>query len=793
MQTDRPFDYAIPPALVPVIQPGMRVWVQFGKGRRQVSGMVVGLSDQAAFAGELKPLLGTLDLAPVLSPELLALAHWLANRTFAFWISCIQTMLPTMLKVDTTKTVTASTTASAATKALLPASGELAIADVADDGQLAAVMKAVQRGELVLHYQLHDRAKAKTITKVRPLLSMAAYAELLTKTRANASQQQRLLQGLADWAKAGEQPVVTAAVDQLQVTRSQFTQAAKKGWLALVEEEVYRDPYPELHGVPLTQPLQLTAEQAPVVATVADAVAAKQATTFLLEGVTGSGKTEVYLQIIAKALADSRTALMLVPEISLTPQMVQRVKGRFGDLVAVLHSGLSDGEKYDEWRRIERGEAQVVVGARSAAFAPLTNIGVFIIDEEHESSYKQDDSPRYHARDVVLHRAALNHAPVVLGSATPSLESRARAEKGVYQLLRLPHRINDHPLPTVHIVDMRTAYKDGGKEDFSKPLLEALATRVAKHEQSVLLLNRRGYSSFVMCRECGFVVTCPNCDISLTLHMDTHTLKCHYCGHEEPIPTRCPNCGSNKIRYFGTGTQKVEASLHQLLPAARVIRMDVDTTRRKGGHAKLLKAFGAHEADILLGTQMIAKGLDFPDVTLVGVINADTGLGMPDFRASERTFQLLTQVSGRAGRAEKPGEVFIQTFNPEHYAIEFAQHHDYEGFFRQEMAIRHRGDYPPYYFSVKITVSHADEGQAAKAIFGLAKELRGALSNSAILLGPTPGAIARLKNRYWYQLVIKYKREPQLATALMQILDETQTTTRHGFQVAIDREPQNFI
>ncbi|HAJ53578.1 MAG TPA: primosomal protein N', partial [Lactobacillus sp.] len=461
--------------------------------------------------------------------------------------------------------------------------------------------------------------------------------------------------------------------------------------------------------------------------------------------------------------------------------------------VAVMHSGLSDGEKYDEWRRIARGEAQVVVGARSAAFAPLKHIGVFIMDEEHETSYKQDSTPRYHARDVLLKRAQIHHAPVVLGSATPSLESRARAEKGVYTLLRLPHRINDQPLPPVHSVDMRESFAQGGQEDFSAPLLDALKLRLQRHEQSVLLLNRRGYSSFVMCRDCGYVAKCPNCDISLTLHMDTHTFKCHYCGHEEAIPCRCPQCGSDKIRYFGTGTQKVEAQLQKLLPDARILRMDVDTTRRKGGHARILNTFGAHQADILLGTQMIAKGLDFPDVTLVGVINADTALGLPDFRASEKTFQLLTQVSGRAGRADKPGEVFVQTFNPDHYAIQYAKRQDYEGFFRQEMAVRHQGNYPPYFFSTKIGVSHVDETQAAKAIFSLAKELRDRLSDQVIMLGPTPGPIARLKNRYIYQIVLKYKHEPTLAETLQHILEETQQSSRQGFQVTIDPEPLSFV
>jgi primosomal protein N' (replication factor Y) len=580
---------------------------------------------------------------------------------------------------------------------------------------------------------------------------------------------------------------------KLGVPRSIITAAAAKGWVEIEGREEYRHPYAELDNLPRTEALTLTPQQKAAFDAVADAFQRGANETFLLEGVTGSGKTEVYLQLMAQTLAAGRDALMLVPEIGLTPQMVARVKGRFGANVAVLHSGLSDGERYDEWRRITRGEAHVVIGARSAAFAPLQNLGLLIMDEEHEASYKQDDSPRYNARDVIRWRGAYHHAPVLLGSATPSLESRARAQKGVYQLLLMPERANHHALPPSEIIDMRAAEVDEQSGDLSTQLTAALTKCLSRGEQAVLLLNRRGFSSFVMCRECGYVAKCPNCDISLTLHMDSHSLRCHYCGHEEAIPHICPSCQSRKIRYYGTGTEKVEQTLKAVLPQARVLRMDVDTTRRKGAHGRILKQFGDGDADILLGTQMIAKGLDFPNVTLVGVINADTALGLPDFRASERTFQLLTQVSGRAGRADKPGQVLIQTYNPDHYAIQLAQHHDYERFFAMEMHMRHEGNYPPYFFTFKLTVSHEDEDKAAKAVYRLADMLKGHLSDQAIILGPTRGAIARVKRRYYYQIVIKYKKEPALQASLEEMLETTQISSRSGYQIAFDREPLSFI
>lgn len=791
MQTNRPYDYLVPTELTQTLQPGMRVIVPFGKGDRKVQGFVMALVEQPAFNGQLKALETAIDLQPVVNPELLALAQWLASDTYAFLITCLQTMLPSVMRAKYSKTVTLIDEIEPELQAsLFNGNDELTFDQTLEPAKMNQLMALQRQDKVQVTYHVGNRAQVKTLTGIQPALDFEQLEEARMGLRQSAKKQQQLISYLQSLIDQPTIPLLKDILQQTTFTRENLTVGRQKGWLKQVKVETYRNPYAQ--AVTQTHKMALRPQQKTAVDAVVTAAHADQDQVFLLEGVTGSGKTEVYLQTIEAVLQQAKTALMLVPEIALTPQMVQRVKGRFGELVAVLHSGLSEGEKYDEWRRIERQEAKVVVGARSAVFAPLDHLGVIIMDEEHEASYKQDESPRYHAREVAIWRSQYHHCPVILGSATPSLESRARAQKKVYQLIRLTERINQQVMPQVQLVDMREALKQEHTANFSQQLLTALKQRLAKGEQSVLLLNRRGFSSFVMCRDCGFVLKCPNCDISLTLHMDTHSMKCHYCGHEEAIPQNCPNCQSHQIRYFGTGTQKVEAELKEILPQARILRMDVDTTRKKGAHAKLLRQFGTHQADILLGTQMIAKGLDFPDVTLVGVINADTALGLPDFRASERTFQLLTQVSGRAGRAEKPGEVIVQTFNPENYAIQFAQKHDYEGFYRYEMAVRHRGGYPPYYFTVQLTISHPEEAQAAKKSFQIAKQLKPILTQQAIVLGPTPKSIARINNRYFYQIVIKYKQEPQLKAKLAEILETTQVDTRKGFKIGLDNEPLQF-
>ena len=783
MQTDKPYSYQIPSEFEDMVEAGMRVHVPFGKGNRLIQGIVVGVSEETNTGEELKAIVEVLDYTPVLNQEQFWLADQLRKSVFSYKITILKTMLPSLLNSSYDKILYPQPSLDPTFKAkLFVGKTEVAFSSL-DAADQAQVMRLVRKGDLVLEYQAKDKKQIKTEKwyrvdqeRLRELQPTArAKKRLALKERLLLEQDEQPLAGLYQYFS---REVVAYFIDQ--------------GVLEITEREVNRAAaYYE--GKEQTQALVLNPEQSKAVETVVSQIG-KESKPFLLEGVTGSGKTEVYLQIIQEVLNKGKTAIMLVPEISLTPQMTERFISRFGQEVAILHSGLSNGEKYDQWRKVERGEAKVVVGARSAIFAPLKNIGAIIIDEEHEASYKQDSNPRYHAREVAVLRAQYNQAVLLLGSATPSLESRARATKGVYELLHLTQRANPAAkIPTVKVVDFRDYIGQNEAGNFTPVLVEAISDRLKKKEQVVLMLNRRGYSSFVMCRECGTVDTCPNCDISLTLHMDTKTMNCHYCGYSKAIPRQCPNCQSSSIRYYGTGTQKAYDELQEIFPEAKMLRMDVDTTRKKGSHAAILDAFGNGEADILLGTQMIAKGLDFPNVTLVGVLNADTSLNLPDYRSSERTFQLLTQVAGRAGRAEKEGEVIIQSYNPNHYAIRFAKDQDYEGFFAYEMQIRRQLGYTPYYFTVGLNLSHKSEEIVMKKSHQVMEILHSGLSDQVQILGPTPKPIARTHNLYHYQIIVKYRFEEGMTQILNQILEFTQEKGNQDLRVSIDNEPQSFM
>lgn len=829
--TDRPFDYIIPDALKLWIEVGSRVAVPFGP--RTVQGFVVSLeSGETGSVSRMKPIVEVLDLLPPLSPELVELGDWMSQRYACRRISALQAMLPTALKGKAERLISlgdAEEGPGVNSDELFPLfleadEEEQQIVDfVRRHGEVSmklltrtfpeaaeAVKFMLRRGVLSESQSIKDKMGKKKLKAVDLATSLSAARESLAGFPARSARQKEVLSFLIDMEAMLPMPLKDV-LSVLQVTAGTVKSLEDKGYIEISEIEVYRDPYRGRDFKP-SAPLPLTAEQEAVYKRIVAAVDQEMHEVFLLHGVTGSGKTEIYLQCIQRCVDQGRQAVVLVPEIALTPQMVERFKGRFGSGVAVMHSRLSVGERYDEWRKIREGKAMVAVGARSAVFAPFANLGLIIMDEEHESSYKQEENPKYHARDVAVRRAEQGGAVVILGSATPSLESyhAARSQSDIHFspiLLEMPTRALGNELPKVEVIDMREELKEGNRSMFSRRLHAALVSRLERGEQTVLLLNRRGFSTFVMCRSCGYVAGCPECDISLTYHSRSDNLRCHYCGHAEPAPKLCPECGSEHIRFFGTGTQRVEEELGKLFPGIRVIRMDVDTTTEKGSHEKLLNQFRDKKADVLLGTQMVAKGLDFPDVTLVGVITADSALNLPDFRAAEKTFQLLTQVAGRAGRHQLPGEVVVQSYTPEHYSIIHASGHDYRSFVRDELKHRKELHYPPYCRLILVTLSHEQlplllklAENYALMVQGKARQLRwfgslDKLSSDALdLLGPVASPLPRLKGRYRFQCIIKWRGAIDAIGLARQVAEELEDSVRDkGLQISIDVDPQMLM
>lgn len=577
--------------------------------------------------------------------------------------------------------------------------------------------------------------------------------------------------------------LLTTLLQDKKVLKSKFSSSTiktlkEKELITEIEEQVYRIQVKSKKD----SPKDLSPDQKKALAT----IKLNQATTYLIYGVTGSGKTEVYMQLIEKTISEGKSAIMLVPEISLTTQIVNNFYKRFGSDVAIFHSALSDGEKYDEYQKILRREVHIVVGTRSAIFTPLDNLGLIIIDEEHSENYKQDVTPRYHARDMAEYRSKYNNIPLVLGSATPSLESMARAQKGVYKLIEMPNRIGSSTLPSVEIVDMAPEMKNHNLV-FSESLQAKIKDRLTKKEQIILLLNRRGYSTTITCSSCGYTFKCPNCDITLTYYKSSNNLRCNYCGYTIYKPETCPKCHEKGLNNLGLGTEKLESELKKAFPESRILRMDADTTQRKGSHEDIINRFQKHEYDILLGTQMIAKGLDFPLVSLVGIINADATLNIPDFRSSEKTYALLSQAAGRAGRGSIKGEVILQTFNPDNYTLKCVAENNYSKFYQYEMSNRHKLDYPPYFFLTTIKIASKDYNEASLEITKVKKYLENNLTSSIIILGPTPSNPFKLKNIYRFQIVLKYKKEPTLLQTLKQ-LDEIYSLNNQ-VNLEIDNNP----
>lgn len=797
-----PLDYSIPAELSAQIQPGVRVLIPLGS--RRAIGVVVDLVAESSFA-RLKPLLGALDQEPFMDAPLLRLCQWMADYYLSSIGEAVTTALPGSMRIQIERVVqmlpaAAQSAAAGAATPLKPVAQQIVDLVCSAGPQLLPALRArFGTGVDAALSTLRRRGRIEIRDEVRSASAATRVERFYRAARALGAGEsdewkRRRPAQFALYSYLHNHPLQRARIVELSSSfanaRSKLNELVNAGLVAVVSEEAYRPVFSDV--LPQDRLVTLTATQRAAGAALEGAVEQGAFQPTLLYGITGSGKTEVYLQAIAAALRRERNALVLVPEISLTHQVVERVRARFGDRVAVLHSGLSDGERWDEWRKIARGEVAIVVGARSAVFAPLPRVGLIVVDEEHDQAYKQDDGLHYNARDVAVMRAKLAQCPIVLGSATPAMESYYNARSGRYQLLELPERVEARPLPEIAIIDLRRASKLGKALLLSSQLVAALRANLAARGQSLLFLNRRGYANFLQCVQCGEALMCPNCSVTLTLHQRWHALRCHHCDHTIPVPQGCPACGGLSLSTWGAGTEQVEAAVHQLIPGARVARMDRDTTARKGSLRKLIEAWHAGEYDVLVGTQMITKGHDVHDVTLVGVLLADQALNFPDFRAAERTFQLITQVAGRAGRGDRRGRVIVQTLQPEHDSLACAQHHDFRHFAEIELAARRERAYPPFARLVKIRCegeSNHDTEQTARAAVAAVRGTAG-----LEVLGPAPAPIERLRGRFRWQILLRGRDGAIVRAAARRAREAVRAQARKAdVRVLVDVDPYNML
>ncbi len=765
---DKMYDYLIPEKYISILQVGARVIVPFG--RRQVMGFCLEITENSDYLEEKKYIDRIIDLESYLTEELIELAKSLSDETGYLLISVLETILPSALKVmyKPKIEVIERELLSENIQQLFINREQLYLDDI-DESFYEDIINEIKHKHLKQIYDIKKKNKSLSKRFVKLILN---HSDVLTE-------KQKLVYDYLAKLKTKKE-LQTILIHKLDITSSVLKTMEKHGYIKIEDQEVFR----KVETLYQTNPrdIELNSEQQVAYDNILQELGKDH--TILLHGVTGSGKTEIYMKAIETVIEKGQSVILLVPEISLTPMMIQRFKSKFKHLVASIHSGLSSMEKYDEWRRIIREEAKIVIGARSACFAPLKNIGLMIVDECHESTYKQSDNLPYYALDVLKKRSKTHQALLLLGSATPNIESYARVSRGYYQLLKLENRALNSQPPTINIVNMLEEFKDGHTGDISRTLLSAIENRLNHKQQVILLMNRRGYSNFVICRECGHVIKCKNCDISLTYHKQSHSLKCHYCAYERDVPKTCENCGSKELEFMGTGTQKIETDLQLAFPEAKIFRMDTDTTSRKNSHEKLLHQF-QEKGDILIGTQMIAKGLDFPKVTLVGVLQADGNLFVPDFRAPEKTFQLIMQVSGRSGRRDTLGEVIIQAYNPDHYAIKYAYENDYQGFYEHEMRLRRIARYEPFYYLIQLDIT----GNSMKHImvFGMQiiKDLKRQLADDSICLGPSSDVI-KIKNKYTTSIIIKYKNEPRINEIIKHLIS---TYQEKDILMRVDRFP----
>ncbi len=832
------FSYHLPGDMARRARPGARAVVPFGK--KLLTGFIVALHED--LAGEIaetdiKDIEELIDESPIIEPEILELTRWMADYYHAPWGECLRTALPAGASVATEQIITITEKGRAALAhsqggfgwgvsrnqalELLAAAGSVALRELErqlSKATAASLVRQLERAGLVSIYNQvgESRLKPKLQNAVRLVIKSdsdggvrdeieVASANDQTsngksrKKRSSARPQPSALsepqQRVIDLLKSGGDCVaLSELLETAHVSSSVVRTLEKRGIVDVFAREVRRDPLAhveqqELDLVSLNEQQQLAFDE------IVEKISERKYATFLLHGVTGSGKTEIYIRAMREATRRGMSALMLVPEIALTPVFSRRLRAIFGDAVAILHSSLSEGERNDEWRRIKDGEARVVIGTRSAVFAPVENLGIIVVDEEHETSYKQDDTPRYHGRDTAIMRAVRSSAVVVLGSATPSLESFHNARAGKYHYIRLDARFGDRALAEVATVDMREVFKKHGKQlTFSDELKAAIAETHERGEQSMILLNRRGFSSFAMCRSCGDAIHCPNCDVTLTYHRYNNSLQCHYCNYIRPVPRNCPACDGQYIHYVGEGTEQIEAKLKELFPGIGIARVNRDTTRRRGSLEQILMEFSAGGIDLLVGTQMIAKGHDFHNVTLVGVISVDAGLCLPDFRAAERTFQLLTQVAGRAGRGDRPGRVIIQTYHPEHYSLVCARAQDYDEFYRREVSFRRSMHYPPFAALINICVHDKEFDRANSCSIDLARELREAAKGSNVrVLGPAPAPISRIKGEHRFQILLKAQSRARARQCLDLAMTKALEAGHNPRSISIEVDPISLM
>ncbi len=800
---DREFHYSVPEKYLEKVKPGMRVKVPFGAGDRQMEAYVTDILSDTDFP-HLKELIRPIDEEPVLTAEAVELCRYVSKYCFCTFVSAAHLFLPPGLEMKFLESVylTDAADSEEGVKFIAKSEKRRRLVEIIRSnggsaeveqlkgemgkGASAIISALIKNGVIEKTIKEKQRANEKFIRVYYYSAAEDPY-ELSRRMSVRAPSQSAVIELLADGSEYTAADIETAA----GVSRSTVELLTDKGYLSYKNIERIRNPFEnkEFSG---EEPLELNAQQRAAL----DLILHDEASVFLLHGVTGSGKTEVYMQAAAACIAEGKQVLILVPEIALTSQITDRFFRRFGDRVAVVHSALSMGERLDSWRRIRRGDAKIIVGARSAVFAPCQRLGLIIVDEEHEASYKSESNPRYNAKNIAIMRGRLNNCKVVLASATPSVETYYMAKSGACKLIEMTARYNDNPLPEVRIVDMRKELEEGNKSVLSRRLAVELSENLKKGEQSILLLNRRGYSTFVSCRSCGHVFTCPNCSVSLTYHRDGESLVCHMCGLAEPLPSLCPNCGSDKVRDFGKGTQKAEAQIHEIFPKARMLRMDVDTTSGKRGHERIIETFEKERVDILLGTQMVAKGLDFSGVTLVGVLAADAALNANDFRSSERCFNLITQVCGRAGRGSAVGRAFVQTYSPENRVIQFAARQDYKAFYREEIEYRRIFRYPPFCKIVQLLFTSPDAAQAEAAARLAGEEFRKSVAAEGFtdvdIFGPSEAPISKIQGRYRWRLWFKCSRVDELAPMIGRIVKKTQTKSGADLSVSVDINPNNM-